>query len=105
MSDGFSEQQLGQLEAMTERAVGKAFANVGLRIEDSDHQFEANADFRWVRASRTDAERVENERFVSAVRRSFNGAASKVGVFVLLAIAGGVVWIVKLGFDAWNRLQ
>lgn len=105
MSDGFSDQQREQLEEMLDRAVTKAFDRVGLRIEDSDNQFEANADFRWVRASRTDAERVENERFVSAVRRSFNGAASKVGIFVLLAIAGGVVWIVKLGFDTWNKLQ
>ncbi|MDF2994698.1 MAG: hypothetical protein K0R27_335 [Xanthobacteraceae bacterium] len=73
-----------ELEAMLERAVVNGLADAGLFIEDSEDRKEARADFTFVRR----------------MRRAFDGAASKIGGAVLLAVAGGFFYLLSLGAKA-----
>ena len=49
MSDGFSSEQLLQLEAIVEQGVRKGFADAGLRIDDGASEDEARKDFAFIR--------------------------------------------------------
>ena len=71
-----------ELEELVHNAVLKAFDEVGLRVDEPDHRDEAREDFRFIRI----------------MRKSTYGAASKVGLAIILAITSGFVWIVWQGF-------
>lgn len=79
---GFTNEQLQQLREVFREELGDA----GLRIDGPDHVDEAREDFRFVRR----------------LRKGVNGAASKVGMAVILAITSGVIWIVIQGANFWR---
>lgn len=83
VGDSFSDKQLDQLR----EAVSEVFAGVGLRVDDPDHIDDAREDMRFLR------------RF----RRSWDGAAKKVGGTVLVAIVGVALAIIGAGFWAWIK--
>ena len=89
--DGFTAEQLQQLKSIVgstvRDAVREELNDAGLRIDGADHQDEAREDFRFIRR----------------LRRRVDGASSKVGLFVLLALTSGVVWLVTQGIDVWRR--
>jgi hypothetical protein len=67
-------------------AVRAELSAAGLRLDEPEHQDEAREDFRFLRR----------------MRKSFDGAASKVGYTILLALAGGVIWLVTQGLSFWK---
>lgn len=74
-----------QLIEVVRHAVRAELNMAGLRIDAPADIDEARADFAFVR------------RF----RQAFNGAASKVGGAIILAIVSGVVWLVVVGAQAF----
>lgn len=74
------------LEALVRKAVRDELNAAGLRLDDPSHQDEAKEDFRFLRK----------------IRKSFDGAASKIGYTILLALAGGIIWLVTQGLNAWR---
>ena len=74
----------GEIEAIVRKAVRDELASSGLRVDTPDHQEEALEDFRFLRK----------------FRRAFDGAASKIGGAVILAIVSGFIWLIWLGFQA-----
>jgi len=87
--DGFTPEQLKQLENIIRSSVREELNDAGLRLDGADHQDEAKEDFRFIRR----------------LRKRVDGASSKVGMFVLLALTSGVVWLVTQGIDAWRRVS
>lgn len=65
-------------------AVSKAFRDAGLSISEEDHVMEARRDFEFLRT----------------VRKNATGAASKIGMAVILIIVSGLIGIVWQGFKA-----
>jgi len=86
MSDGLSQQQMQQIEAVVRQAIREEFAEAGLRLDGPDHVDFARRDFMFVRS----------------LRLAVSGVASKVGFAILIACLGGFVWLVQLGFNAWR---
>jgi hypothetical protein len=75
-----------EMEALVRKAVRDELNAAGLRLDEPEHQDEAREDFRFLRK----------------MRRSMDGAASKVGYTILLSIAGGVIWLITQGANAWR---
>lgn len=84
--DGFSAEQLKQLEAIVRTSVREELNDAGLRLDGADHQDEAREDFRFIRR----------------LRKRVDGASSKVGAAVLLSLTGGVIWLVMQGVNLWK---
>lgn len=77
----FSAEQMEQLHSVFREEL----ADVGLRV-DPDHIDEARKDFMFIRS----------------LRRGLNGAAAKVGWFILLAVVGGAIALLTLGVKVWR---
>ena len=84
--DGFSQEQLKQLETTVRKAVREEMADAGLRLDDGDHVDEARRDFMFLRA----------------LRQGLNGTAAKVGWAVILALLAGVFWLFNAGLTFWK---
>ena len=78
---GFSDEQIAQIRD----AFRAELADAGLRLDDASQQDEAREDFRFLRR----------------LRISWNGAVSRVGNAVLLALIAVGGTIIGLGFWAW----
>lgn len=91
-----------EVSALVENAVLKALDRVGLKVDDPEHQFEATADFRWVRASRQDPELARTLAFADKLRRAVDGSTRRVGVAVILALFSAVVWLLMQGANFWK---
>lgn len=86
MTDGFSPEQLLQLEAIVEQGVRKGFADAGLRIDDGASEDEARKDFAFIRG----------------VRRTLGGWATSLGWFIILSVLGSIVWLITQGLTFWK---
>lgn len=84
--DTFNAAQLAQLRAVVREAVKEEFSDAGLRVDDPTHQDEAREDFRFMR------------RF----RKGVDGVSSKIGMAVIMALAGGLIWLVIQGANFWK---
>lgn len=84
-NETFSPAQIAQLQLAIKEAVREEFADAGLRLDDQSHQDEAREDFRFVRR----------------LRKSWDGAVTKVGNSVLIAVIAVAGTIISLGFWAW----
>lgn len=84
--EGFTQEQLLQLETTVRKAVREEMADAGLRLDDGDHVDEARRDFMFLRS----------------LRRGLNGTAAKVGWAVILAILGGIFWLFNAGLTFWK---
>ena len=84
--DGFTAEQLKQLENIIRSSVREELNDAGLRLDGADHQDEAKEDFRFIRR----------------LRKRVDGAASKVGMAVILAITSGLIWLVMQGLNLWK---
>lgn len=73
-----------ELEEVVRAAVRSELSLVGLRLDNRDHQDEARKDLVFVRKFRLSAE----------------GATSKVGAAVLVAMVTGLVWLFWSGATA-----
>lgn len=71
------EMTADELEIIIRKAVRDELNASGLRIDEPDHQQEAREDFRFLR------------RF----RKAFDGAASKIGGTLLVALISGIAWL------------
>ena len=80
--EGFTREQLEQLRAVFREEL----ADAGLRLDSVEHQDEAREDFRFVRR----------------LRKRVDGAASKVGMAVILAVTSGIIWLVVQGANLWK---
>lgn len=87
MSDAFSQEQILQLKAIVRDAVREEMGDVGLRIDNEDHQDDVREDLRFVRR----------------LRKTWDSAAGKVGTAVLTAVIGIVFAIMSLGFWQWIK--
>ena len=74
-----------ELKTLIREAVREEFEDAGLRV-DAEHQYAAREDFRFLRK----------------MRNAFDGAASKIGYTVLVAIAGGILWLISAGANVWR---
>lgn len=80
-----------KLSAMTEdeivstirAAVRAEFNAIGLRVDDTDDQDDAREDLRFLRK----------------LRENVNGAQSKIGGAVILAVVSGFLWLLWNGFQ------
>lgn len=81
----FTPAQLAQLTDAIRHAVREELADAGLRLDGEAHQDAAKEDFRFLRN----------------LRKTWDGAVSKVGNAVLLAFVAVGGTIVGLGFWAW----
>jgi hypothetical protein len=100
----FTPAQVAQLTLIVKESIREELADAGLRLDGPDHQYEATADFRWVRSERQSAERIENDRFVARLRHAWDSAVVKTGTFILLGLLGIAATIAGMGFWAWiNR--
>lgn len=84
--DGFTAEQLKQIEAVVRLSVREELNDAGLRVDGAEHQDEAREDFRFIRR----------------LRKRVDGAASKVGMTVLLAIISALIWLVVQGANFWK---
>ena len=85
MSEELSQAAMQQIESVVRRAIREEFADAGLRVDDQPAQDEAREDFRFVRK----------------LRKSWDGAVTKVGNAVLLAAIAIVGTIATIGFWSW----
>ena len=83
----FSPVQMAQLRLAMKETVEEAFADAGLRVDEGDNQDEARRDFMFLRAW----------------RRGVNGGAAKIGWFVIIALMGGLWWLIQMGLSVWNK--
>lgn len=83
---GLTVEQLRQIEAVVRLAVREELNDAGLRVDGVEHQDEAREDFRFIRR----------------LRKRVDGAASKVGMAVILAITSGLIWLVVQGANIWK---
>jgi hypothetical protein len=72
-----------KLEPTVAAAVAKAFADVGLRVDEPDHVDEGREDFRFLRR----------------MREAYDSAAGKIGGFVILTMVAGLLGLI------WTGLQ
>jgi hypothetical protein len=86
VSDAFSPEQLAQLEGVVRKAVREEMGDFGLRVDGPDHIDQAREDFRFMRR----------------LRKAVDGVASKVGIAVIMAILGAVLWLVNSGMNFWK---
>lgn len=86
MSDELTDVQIRQIETAVRKAIREELADAGLRIDDGEHQDEAREDFRFLRR----------------LRKGLDGAAAKVGWTIMLALIGGLLWIVNAGLNVWR---
>lgn len=86
MTNGFSPEQLTQLEAIVEKGVRKGFADAGLRIDDGASEDEARRDFAFIRG----------------LRRTLGGWATSLGWFIILTVLGSIVWLITQGLNLWK---
>lgn len=84
--EGFTPEQLRQLETTVRKAVREEMADAGLRLDDGDHQDEARRDFMFLRS----------------LRKGVNGTAAKIGWLVIAAVCGAVIWLVNSGLNFWR---
>lgn len=84
----FSAAQLAQLKLLIREAIREESADAGLRI-DGEHQDDAREDYRFLRR----------------LRKGVDGAAAKIGLAVIAAFIGGILWLLNLGIQAWWKLQ
>ena len=84
----FTRAQLAQLTDAFRAVVREELADAGLRLDGTDHQDAAKEDFRFLRRLRT----------------GIDGAVSKVGWAIIVALLGGVVWLIQAGLDAWRHM-
>lgn len=75
-----------ELKSLIRDAVREEFRDAGLRVDAAEHQDEAREDFRFLRR----------------MRNAFDGAAAKIGYTILVAVAGGVIWLVTQGLNFWR---
>ncbi len=87
MTETFSPEQMLQLKEIVRSAVREEMADVGLRIDNQDHQDDLREDMRFVRRLR--------QMWDSAAGK-LGGAILSAGIIILLAIFG-------LGFWDWLR--
>jgi hypothetical protein len=80
-SKSFSPEQMEQLRTVFRDEL----ADAGLRVDEAEHQDAAREDFRFLRR----------------LRMSWDGAVSRTGNAVLLAVIGIAATIIGLGFWAW----
>lgn len=83
--EAFTAVQLQQLEEIVHKAVGEALGEVGLRVDNADHQDEAREDLRFLRR----------------LRKMWDGAAGKVGNAVLGGLVTVLLAIIGAGFWTW----
>lgn len=74
-----------ELSGLIRSAVRAEFSAAGLRIEDSDDQDEAREDFRMLRK----------------LRKGYDGASSKIGGAIIMALVSGLLWLMYLGIHAF----
>jgi hypothetical protein len=67
-------------------AFREELADAGLRLDDGNHQEEAREDFRFLRRW----------------RRTVDSVSSKVGLTVIMAIVGGVMWLIAQGIQVFR---
>lgn len=82
MDEGFTKEQLDQLRSVFREEL----ADAGLRLDSAEHQDEAREDFRFMRR----------------LRKWVDGAASKVGMAVILAVTSGIIWLIVQGANLWK---
>lgn len=75
-----------ELKSLIRDAVREEFRDAGLRVDAAEYQDEAREDFRFLRR----------------MRNAFDGAAAKIGYTILVAVAGGVIWLVTQGLNFWR---
>lgn len=80
------EMTADDLEDLVRKAIRDEFSAVGLRVDDAESQDKAREDFRFLRK----------------MRQSFDGAASKIGYTILLALFGGISWLIMQGANVWK---
>jgi hypothetical protein len=86
VTDGFSPEQLLQLEAIVEQGVRKGFADAGLRIDDGASVDDARKDFAFIRL----------------MRRTLGGWATSIGWFIILSVLGAFAWLITQGLNLWK---
>lgn len=74
-----------ELEAMIERAVVRGLADIGLKIDEAKDWKEYREDFNFLRRW----------------RKAYSDTASRIGGAVIMALVGGFMLIVALGFKSW----
>jgi hypothetical protein len=92
-TEGFSDAQKEELaeivDAAVKRAMGPAIRaelkDAGLRLDGDANQVAASADFAFVRK----------------FRLMFEGASSKIGGAIILAVVSGIVWLIVIGTQAF----
>ena len=83
MTDGFSPEQILQLEAIVEKGVRQGFADAGLRIDDGASVDDARKDFAFIRL----------------MRRTLGGWATNIGWFIILSVLSAIGWLIWQGFQ------
>jgi hypothetical protein len=86
MNGGFTDEQKRELAAIVEQGVRRGFADAGLRTDEADQIDEARRDFAFVRS----------------LRKGVNGAASKIGWAVIMAVLGAIFWLFNSGLQFWK---
>jgi len=71
-----------QFKALVREAVRAELSEAGLRLDDTNHQYEAREDFRFLRNIRT----------------TLTSWSSRVGALFITAVFGGLIWLVMTGF-------
>ena len=74
-----------ELEALIRKAVRKELSAAGIRLDEPEHQDQAREDFRFLRR----------------LRMTFDGASAKIGGALILAIFGGLVWLLTMGAQSF----
>lgn len=77
-----------ELEEMIGRVVRNELMHAGVYVEDAKGREESRADFGFLRR----------------VRRAYDSMVSKIGAAVVLALVGGLVWLIVQGAKVWTRL-
>lgn len=74
-----------ELETLVRKAVRKELSAAGIRLDDPEQEDQAREDFRFLRKLRT----------------TFDGASAKIGGALILAIFGGIVWLLTMGAQSF----
>lgn len=74
------------LKAIVKEAVREELHDVGLRMDEPQHVDEAREDFRFMRR----------------LRKAVDSTASKIGTAIILALVGGLITLITLGFRAFS---
>lgn len=74
-----------ELRAIVQEAVKDALHDMGLRADEPAHVDEAREDFRFIRR----------------LRKAIDSAAGKVGMAIILALMGGLGWLIISGGKAF----